>query len=71
LKYQPDGFNFIVFANLETARGDMLLIRSCGAYAQSMSLRYNLRNPAQAFFLHGDMHAPFYHKSEPSKLLAV
>ncbi len=33
----------------ETARGDLLAIRSCGAYAQSMSLRYNLRNEAVAY----------------------
>ena len=35
----------------ETIRGDILFIRSCGAYAQSMSLRYNLRNPALAYFI--------------------
>jgi len=34
----------------KTTRGDMLFIRSCGAYAQSMSLRYNLRSPAPAYF---------------------
>ncbi len=33
----------------ETARGDLLAIRSCGAYAQSMSLKYNLRNEAGAY----------------------
>lgn len=35
----------------KTTRGDMLFIRSCGAYAQSMSLRYNLRSPAPAYFI--------------------
>ncbi len=34
----------------KTLRGDMLFIRSCGAYAQSMSLRYNLRSSAPAYF---------------------
>jgi diaminopimelate decarboxylase len=34
----------------KTSRGDMLFIRSCGAYAQSMSLRYNLRSQAPACF---------------------
>jgi diaminopimelate decarboxylase len=34
----------------KTSRGDMLFIRSCGAYAQSMSLRYNFRNQAPAYF---------------------
>jgi diaminopimelate decarboxylase len=35
----------------ETSRGDILFIRSCGAYAQSMSLRYNLRSLAPAYFI--------------------
>jgi len=35
-----------------TSRGDILLIRSCGAYAQSMSLRYNLRDSASEIFVH-------------------
>ena len=34
-----------------TSRGDLLAIRSCGAYAQSMSLRYNLRDEAKGVFL--------------------
>lgn len=32
-------------------RGDLLAIRSCGAYAQSMSLHYNLRSKATAYYL--------------------
>ena len=35
----------------QSSRGDILFIRSCGAYAQSMSLRYNLRTPAPAFYI--------------------
>jgi diaminopimelate decarboxylase len=31
-------------------RGDLLAIRSCGAYGQSMSLRYNLRREAPAYY---------------------
>lgn len=31
-------------------RGDLLFIRSSGAYAQSMSLNYNLRRPATSYF---------------------
>jgi diaminopimelate decarboxylase len=31
-------------------RGNLLAIRSCGAYAQSMSLRYNLRKQARAVY---------------------
>jgi diaminopimelate decarboxylase len=33
-----------------TKRGDLLAIRSAGAYGQSMSLRYNQRRQAQAYF---------------------
>jgi len=54
-----------------TERGDLLLIRSCGAYGQSMSLRYNLRNPAPAFFHHGELVLPFAFRNEPSELEAV
>ncbi|HSV76678.1 MAG TPA: diaminopimelate decarboxylase [Bacteroidales bacterium] len=54
-----------------TERGDLLLIRSCGAYGQSMSLRYNLRNPAPAYFHHGDLMLPFSFRNEPSELEAV
>lgn len=39
-----------------TSRGDILLIQSCGAYAQSMSLRYNLRDSASEIFVHN--HTP-------------
>ena len=35
----------------QTSRGDLLFIRSCGAYAQSMTLRYNLRSCAPAYFI--------------------
>jgi len=33
----------------ETKRGDMIAIRTTGAYAESMSLEYNLRNKAKAY----------------------
>lgn len=33
-----------------TCRGDILAVRSCGAYAQSMSLQYNLREKARSYF---------------------
>src|SRR6185312_8352889 len=33
----------------ETKRGDMIAIRTAGAYAESMSLNYNLRNKAKAY----------------------
>ena len=40
----------------ETSRGQLLAIHSCGAYAQSMSLRYNQRSPAKASFIrHGKL----------------
>jgi len=35
----------------ETGRGDLLAIRSCGAYAESMMLRYNMRTRAKSHFL--------------------
>ena len=35
----------------ETRRGDLLAIRSCGAYAESMMLRYNMRKRAKSHFL--------------------
>jgi diaminopimelate decarboxylase len=35
----------------QTGRGDILAIRSCGAYAESMMLRYNMRNRARSYFL--------------------
>ncbi len=38
----------------EIRRGDILMVRSCGAYAQSMSLRYNLRSLAPAYYLHNN-----------------
>jgi diaminopimelate decarboxylase len=34
----------------ETNRGDLIVINSCGAYAQSMSLHYNLRPKARAYY---------------------
>ncbi|HSV89107.1 MAG TPA: diaminopimelate decarboxylase [Bacteroidales bacterium] len=55
----------------ETSRGDLLLIRSCGAYAQSMTLRYNLRSIAPAFFHHGEMDLPLYRLNEPSAVISV
>jgi diaminopimelate decarboxylase len=33
-----------------TRRGHMLAIKSCGAYAESMMLRYNMRTRAKSFF---------------------
>ncbi len=33
----------------ETKRGDIIVIRTTGAYAESMSLEYNLRNKAKAY----------------------
>lgn len=39
------------YALPQTGRGDLIFIRSCGAYAQSMSLRYNLRSCAPAYFI--------------------
>ncbi len=35
-----------------TRRGDLLAVRSCGAYVQSMTLNYNLRPAAPAVFDH-------------------
>lgn len=35
----------------QTSRGDLLAIRSCGAYAESMMLRYNMRARARSFFV--------------------
>jgi diaminopimelate decarboxylase len=37
-------------------RGDKLLIRSCGAYAESMNLNYNMRARAESFFIGGKEH---------------
>jgi diaminopimelate decarboxylase len=34
-----------------TRRGDILAIKSCGAYAESMMLRYNMRARARSYFL--------------------
>jgi len=34
----------------ETKRGDLIAIRSAGAYGEEMSLRYNLRNKIQSLF---------------------
>ena len=34
-----------------TKRGDKLLIRSCGAYAESMNLSYNMRSRAMSYFI--------------------
>lgn len=33
-----------------TSRGDLIAIRSCGAYGESMASRYNLRNLIQGYF---------------------
>lgn len=35
----------------ETQRGNLLAIHSCGAYAQSMTLHYNLREKAEAYYV--------------------
>lgn len=35
-----------------TRRGDILAIHSCGAYGESMMLRYNLRPAIKSYFLH-------------------
>ncbi|MGF1586222.1 MAG: diaminopimelate decarboxylase [Bacteroidales bacterium] len=37
----------------ETTRGDFLQIHSCGAYAESMTLNYNLRDTAGSVYLSG------------------
>lgn len=34
----------------ETRRGDRLLIHSCGAYAQSMTMNYLMRTPAKTYY---------------------
>ncbi|MBS7317228.1 MAG: diaminopimelate decarboxylase, partial [Bacteroidales bacterium] len=34
----------------QTSRGDLLAIRSAGAYGQIMAMRYNLRDLAQAYY---------------------
>ncbi len=34
-----------------TKRGDILAVYSCGAYAESMMLKYNMREKAKSFFL--------------------
>lgn len=41
-----------------TTRGDLLAIRSAGAYGQSMSLRYNQRRQAQAYFNREEITSP-------------
>lgn len=35
-----------------TRRGHLLAIKSCGAYAESMMLRYNMRFRAKSYFIH-------------------
>jgi diaminopimelate decarboxylase len=35
----------------ETKRGDIIAIRSAGAYGEAMSLNYNLRKPAGKLYL--------------------
>lgn len=35
----------------ESKRNDLLIIKSSGAYGQSMSLQYNLRKPVKAYFI--------------------
>lgn len=50
----------------QTRRGDMLAIRSCGAYAQSMSLHYNLRAKASAYYMKNGVICP---ESIPAELL--
>lgn len=50
-----------------TSRNDLLAIRSCGAYAQSMSLRYNLREEAAAVFLR-DNHVLSYPEAVEQKV---
>lgn len=40
----------------QTKRGDLLVIRSCGAYGQSMSLRYNMRPEAPDYYRRLDSH---------------
>lgn len=44
-----DCFGKAVMLN-ETVRGDIIAIRSAGAYGEVMSNRYNLRNPVQSCF---------------------
>ncbi len=34
-----------------TRRGDLLAVKSCGAYAESMMLRYNMRGRAHSYFV--------------------
>ncbi len=53
-----------------TKRNDLLAIRSCGAYAQSMSLRYNLREEAPAVFLRGN-HVLSYPEAVEQKVLGL
>ncbi len=36
----------------EAARGDIIAIKSCGAYVQSMSLNYNLRTKAESVYFY-------------------
>jgi diaminopimelate decarboxylase len=38
----------------EAQRGDILAIESCGAYAESMSLNYNMRKKPVIYFLEGN-----------------
>ena len=33
-----------------TSRGDLIAIRSCGAYGEAMAFRYNLRDLIQGYF---------------------
>lgn len=49
----------------ETSRGDLLAIRSCGAYAQSMALHYNLRTRACSWFL---QNATIHPEPAPSEI---
>jgi diaminopimelate decarboxylase len=49
----------------QVKRGDLLAIRSCGAYGQSMSLHYNLRNQARSFFTSNGIICP---EESPSEL---
>lgn len=43
-----------------TKRGDILIIRSCGAYAESMNLNYNMRGRAGHIFIESTSHTRIF-----------
>ncbi len=55
----------------QTNRGDLLAIRSCGAYAQSMSLHYNLREKAVAYYTRNGILCSEDARFEPIQTLSV